>query len=203
MPLSGSCSECLFLGGGVGDGVIRRWERARKVGNRGRGFEGYYQVPGSSCLQLLGSPQQQQPLTHTSAVMSHEVHLLKMYTMTWIQRGAATSHGNDVMTGYLTAEKIVCALSFSLLRWLTIIFASRSTALCLLDPSLLMAFHPHCFSSPSAPADEWLCFGMFFFHFWAWVFIKFLLCVNIQLSSNLEYSFLIFLQVDLHLSLLG
>lgn len=116
MPLSGSCSECLFLGGGVGDGVIRRWELVRKVGNRGRGFEGYYQVPGSSCLQLLGSPQQQQPLSHTSAVMSHEVHLLKTYTMTWMQRGAATSHGNDIKTGYLTAEKIVCALSFGFLR---------------------------------------------------------------------------------------
>lgn len=118
-PSQGHVQSACSLGVGWGMESLGggNWlSKQGKVGNRGRGFEGYYQVPGSSCLQLLGSPQQQQPLSHTSAVMRHEVHLLKMYTMTWIQRGVTTSHGNDIMTGYLSAEKIMCALSFSLLR---------------------------------------------------------------------------------------
>lgn len=38
-----ACSlDAGLFGGGVGYGVIRKWELAFKVANRGRGFEGYY-----------------------------------------------------------------------------------------------------------------------------------------------------------------
>lgn len=47
------------------------------------------------------------------------------------------------------------------------------SSLLLLNPSLLMEFHPHRFSLPSAPAALLLCLGMFFFHFRAWVLLSF------------------------------